>query len=147
MNIAPIIPLLFDAWVKMRGDLWPGESETALRGSAGAMLADCSGKYLVLIASDNGKPTGFAEISLRRDYVNGCEASPVGFLEGIYVEPAHRKRGTARALVKAAEEWSRGEGCAEFASDALIENESSWHMHKALGFLETERVVYFRKKL
>ncbi len=104
MNIAPITPLQFDSWVKMRGELWPEQAEAELRGGAGAMLADSGGKYFVLIASDGGKPIGFAETSLRRDYVNGCETSPVGFLEGIYVAPAHRKSGVARALVKAAED-------------------------------------------
>jgi len=147
MKIAPISPLLFDAWVTMRCELWPEQPEAELRAGAGAMLADSSGKYFVLIASDGGKPIGFAEVSLRRDYVNGCESSPVGFLEGIYVDPAHRKQGAARGLVKAAEEWSRDQGCAEFASDALLENEGSHHMHKALGFAETERVVYFRRKI
>jgi aminoglycoside 6'-N-acetyltransferase I len=147
MKIVPISPLLFDAWVTMRRDLWPEQPEAALRAGAGAMLADNTGKYFVLIASDGSKPIGFAEIALRTDHVNGCETSPVGFLEGIYVEPGHRKRGAARALVAAAEEWSRARGCAEFASDALIENEDSRQMHKALGFKETERVVYFRKPL
>ena len=29
------------------------------------------------------EPVGFAEASLRHDYVNGCETSRVAFLEGI----------------------------------------------------------------
>ncbi len=147
MNIAPITPLLFDSWVKMRADLWPEHSEADLRGGAGAMLAESSGKYFVLVASEGGKPVGFAEASLRRDHVNGCETAPVGFLEGIYVEPAHRKTGVARALVNAVEDWSRAQGCTEFASDALLDNVDSHRMHSALGFTETERVVYFRKRL
>ena len=53
----------------------------------------------------------------------------------------------ARALTEAVEAWGRTQGCTEFASDALIDNIASWHMHIALGFHEAERVVYFHKKL
>jgi aminoglycoside 6'-N-acetyltransferase I len=33
------------------------------------------------------------------------------------------------------------------ASDAFLDNSASHQMHGALGFSETERVVYFRKSL
>ncbi len=33
------------------------------------------------------------------------------------------------------------------ASDALLENEASHALHLALGFQETERVIFFRKSL
>ena len=79
--------------------------------------------------------------------MNGCETSPVGFLEGIYVDPAQRRQGMARALNAAAEQWARACGCSEFASDALLDNIDSHRMHAALGFAETERVVMFRKVL
>ncbi len=147
MKIAPISPLLFDAWVQMRQDLWPNYAEPELRGNAGAMLASTSGKYFVLIASDSGRPIGFAEAALRHDYVNGCETSPVVFLEGLYVSPAHRRRGVARELVDEVAKWARALGCREFASDALLDNAPSHKMHAALGFKESERVVYFRKTL
>ena len=146
MKILPITPLLFDTWVKMRCALWPDYSEAELRAGAGTMLLTPE-KHDVRIAVVAGKPVGFAETSLRSDYVNGCETSPVAFLEGIYVEPNARRTGVARALVTAAEAWANKIGCTEFASDALLENSASHDMHKALGFTETERVVYFRKKL
>ena len=88
---------------------------------------------------------GFAEAALRHDYVNGCQSSPVAFLEGIYVRPAFRGRGVGRQLVKAIEAWALASGCTEFASDAAIDNTTSHAMHEALGFSETQRVVYFRK--
>jgi aminoglycoside 6'-N-acetyltransferase I len=88
---------------------------------------------------------GFLEAAMRFDYVNGCEGSPVAFLEGIYVAPAFRKQGVARALIAAFEDWARGKGVKEMASDAEIDNRVSHAMHQALGFAETERVVYFRK--
>lgn len=38
-------------------------------------------------------------------------------------------------------------GRREFAADASIENHLSHAVHRALGFQETERVVFFRKPL
>jgi aminoglycoside 6'-N-acetyltransferase I len=45
--------------------------------------------------------------------------------------------------VAAARDWARLRGVAEFASDALIDNHASHAFHKAVGFAEVERVVYF----
>lgn len=99
------------------------------------------------LAVDDGRAVGFAEASLRRDYVNGCETSPVAFLEGIYVTPDARLRGVGRSLDAAVRVWAIGQGCAEYASDALLDNRVSHAFHAALGFAETERVVYFRRVL
>jgi aminoglycoside 6'-N-acetyltransferase I len=131
----------------MRRTLWPEMTEEENLRETEAMLADDS-RFLVRIALDvKDRMAGFAEASLRRDYVNGCATSPVVFLEGIYVEPRARRRGVARALVDAVEEWGRKMGCRELASDALLENSDSHAMHRGLGFEETERVVYFRRGL
>ena len=102
---------------------------------------------LVLVAGEGDAVTGFIEASVRRDYVNGSETSPVVFVEGLYVTPERRHRGVARALVAAVESWGKAQGLRELASDALLDNTQSHAMHQALGFSETERVVYFRKPL
>ena len=90
---------------------------------------------------------GFVEASLHSEYVNGTNSSPVAFLEGIYVAAEHRRQGIAAQLVGAAAAWATSLGCQEFSLDAPLENELSQKVHKALGFLETERVVFFRKAL
>lgn len=133
-------------WLELRRALWPHPAEEHLQ----EMNASCAdaGRFASFIAyDDSGAAVGFAEASLRRDYVNGTSSSPVGYLEGIYVTPAARKRGVGRSLVEAAEQWARTAGCTEMASDALLDNVSSHAVHRALGFEETDRVVYFRKDL
>jgi aminoglycoside 6'-N-acetyltransferase I len=90
---------------------------------------------------------GFIEVAVRTDHVNETESSLVAFLEGIYVVPETRRMGTARALVAIAERWAIKRGYREFAWDAALENETSHAMDRALGFHETERVVFFRKLL
>ena len=105
-------------------------------------------RFAQFVALDGARnAVGFVEVALRDDHVNGTTTSPVAFLEGIYVVPSARMQGIARALVTRAEQWARRNGCSEFASDARLENAASHAMHRALGFSETERVVYFRKTL
>ena len=53
----------------------------------------------------------------------------------------------AQYSASAAEQWARAQGCAELASDALLDNHASHRFHAGAGFEETERVVYFRKRL
>jgi aminoglycoside 6'-N-acetyltransferase I len=101
---------------------------------------------LAMSTGPGGRVIGFAEVS-RRLYAEGCESSPVGFLEGWYVVPERRHQGVGRALVEAAERWARELGCTEFASDALAENLDSAAAHRALGFQEVEVIRCFRKDL
>jgi aminoglycoside 6'-N-acetyltransferase I len=137
-----------DRWAMMRTALWPTSSVDEHRQDASSVLAEPTAGSVVLVAEDSaGALCGFAEATLRRDYVNGCETSPVAFLEGIYVEPHHRDRGVGRDLCAAVEAWGRERECSELASDALLENADSHAFHGAIGFEETERVIYFRKRL
>lgn len=102
----------------------------------------------VLLAEESrdGTLAGFAELSLR-PYAEDCRTSPVAFLEGWYVVPAARSRGVGRALVAAAEEWARGQGCSEFASDTDWDNTASAAAHCALGFQDAGALRCFRKTL
>ena len=99
------------------------------------------------LSLDGDKAVGFAQCQLRHDYVEGCETSPVGFLEGVYVNDAYRRSGVARALLSACEEWARSVGCSEFASDCEIDNHDSLAWHLKNGFAEMGRTIWFAKKL
>ncbi len=101
----------------------------------------------VLLAFDDaGSPVGFAELSIR-SYAEGCDTDSVAYLEGWHVVPEARLQGVGRALLQAAEQWAREEGCSEFASDALLENEIGAAAHRALGFTEIRQIRCFRKSL
>ena len=145
MQIASCTAADLDDWARLRATLWPDERADELRAEAEAMLGDPDA--IALLARMDGQAAGFAEATLRRDYVNGCETSPVAFLEGIFVNPEHRHQHVAQTLTEHVAEWGRAQGCTEFASDALLENTASHAFHAAIGFEETERVVYFRKAL
>jgi aminoglycoside 6'-N-acetyltransferase I len=134
-------------WLELRQALWPHCSREQHLEEMAAFVADPR-KHLNLIAySDTRKPLGIAEASIRADHVNGTTTSPVAFLEGLYVVPEARRNRIARALVAAVAQWATGRGLRELASDTALDNTLSHTVHLALGFVETERVVYFRRSL
>ncbi|MGY5775869.1 aminoglycoside 6'-N-acetyltransferase [Rhizobium sp. LEGMi135b] len=135
-----------EGWTRLRAELWSDSSFEHHRAELAQFRANENAVAFLGIDS-TGHAVGFAEATLRHDYVNGCDTSPVLFLEGIYVRPEHRREGVAQALCQAVAAWGREAGCTEFASDALIDNLASHAFHAALGFVETRRVVYFRKLL
>jgi aminoglycoside 6'-N-acetyltransferase I len=53
----------------------------------------------------------------------------------------------ARTLVGSVVAWALRQGLSELASDSLVHNAAAHAAHRALGFEETERVVYFRRPL
>src|SRR6185503_18216197 len=134
-------------WLEFRLALWPDADADEHRGYMAISLAQPE-RYLQLMMYDERRqPLGFIEGSIRSDYVNGTGSSPVGFIEGVYVVPSRRRKGVARQLYAAIADWAKARGCRELASDALVDNEVSQRAHRALGFRETERVVYFTKAL
>ena len=90
---------------------------------------------------------GFAHVSLRQDYVEGTNSSPVGYLEGIFIQPKYRNLGYAKSLIKECENWAIDLGCTEFASDCELENEQSIRFHLKSGFKIANKIVCFTKKL
>jgi len=134
-------------WLQMRMALWADATADDHHAYMAISLAQPERFLQLMIYDEKHQPIGFIEGSIRGDYVNGTETSPVGFVEGVYVIPAWRRKGIARQLFAAIGDWARARGCRELASDALLANEASQRAHRALGFEETERVVYFRRML
>lgn len=147
MRIHRCGPSDVDELASLCARLWP-ESSVAEHRAEVVDLHSGSRVAVTFLARDDGDvAVGFAQATVRGDFVNGCDTSPVAFLEGIYVDPAHRHAGVARALCEQVESWGRAMGCAELGSDALLDNPTGHAMHLALGFEERERVVCYRKML
>lgn len=125
--------------------LWPGHTREEFVTEYAQLIDDA--ECAIFLSFCESFPAGFAQIQLRHDYVEGAETSPVGYLEGIFVREAHRGRGVAQALLTACEDWAKGMGCAEFASDCELENTASQSFHRSVGFSEANRIVCFTKKL
>ena len=126
-------------------ELWPEHSPEEMTKEYEQLLS--AGDAAVFLYMKDGEPAGFAQCQLRRDYVEGTETSPVGYLEGVYVKEADRRQGIARELVAACENWAKGQGCTEFASDCELTNTESQAFHRAIGFEEANRIVAYVRKI
>lgn len=132
------------AWLKLREGLWP---EAANVEEIARYFTQPTPGVTLLAEIDDGRIVGFAEVSIRRDWVEGCTTSPVAYLEGLFVEPSSRRCGVARQLIAAVERWARAEGLTELGSDTEIGNTTSEHVHGACGFREVERCIAFVKPI
>ena len=133
-------------WLRLRSALWSHASTEEHDGEMAEQLAD--GNLFAVFVADrgNGQLAGFLEASLRR-YAEGCRTSPVGYIEGWYVDDDVRRQGVGGQLVHAAEQWARTQGCQEMASDCEIDNDVSLQSHLAIGYAEVERAIHFHKSL
>ena len=139
--IRPYVKADAPEWARMRTALWPDHTEIDMA----AWLA--RGDTAVLVAErGRGALCGFAEVG-ERSYADGCNTSPVAYLEGWYVDPDVRRRSIGTQLVHAVEAWARARGYRELASDTQLENLISQAAHQRLGFEEAERSVLYRKAL
>ena len=147
MIIRPIEKRDSADWERMRQSLWPSPAGEHAAEIAAFFSDKRANPAEVLIARDEAdRVVGFAELSTR-PYAEGCHSGRVAYIEGWYVDPAVRRRGFGGALVRAAEEWGRSQGCSELGSDTEIENLGSEAAHRSLGFAETGRIICFRKPL
>ena len=132
-------------WLRMRQGLWPEAPSDYLSLDLDKYLNNP--RAAIFVASNSqGQLIGFIEARLR-DYGEGCETSPVGYIEAWYVDPHVRGQKLGRELVHTAEQWAREQGCTEMASDTWLENEASIEAHKKLGYWEVDRLVHFVKRL
>ncbi len=134
-----------DEWLRMRKALWPDCPDT----DHAVEMAEClKRKHFTafVVERDGDGLGGFVEVA-ERPITEDNEPGPIAHVEGWYVDPDLRRCGWGRKLIQAAEDWARAQGYSEIRSDAEIENAVSQQAHRALGFEETNRSVFYRKKL
>ena len=125
--------------------VWPEHTEKALTR---IILEYMDSDESAVFAEKRGESfIGAVLCCLRRDYVEGCETSPVGYLEGVSVKENYRNQGVAKRLVEECEQWAREKSCREFASDCELSNTASLNFHLQIGFQEQNRIICFKKVL
>ena len=129
----------------LAAELWPKHTKEELTQEFASVLG--SENAAVFLALEDGVAAAFSQCSLRHDYVEGTQSSPVGYLEGLYVSPCHRGKGLARGLLAQCEAWAAARGCREFASDCELANTASLAFHIKTGFSEANRIICFTKEL
>lgn len=145
MLIRPVEERDAAEWLRMRLTLWPDHTVDEMLTEMASLRAD---EATATFVADRGEGVlvGFIEAGLRK-YAEGCDTSPVGYIEGWYVDADFRGQGLGRALVRAAEDWAIAKGCVEMGSDTWLDNEVSYRVHLAIGYQEAERLIHFNKRL
>lgn len=135
----------FDSWLRLSAALFPEHTPTELAPWLREFRARTDAEVFIACRDDD-TICGFVQVA-SRPYADGCDTSPVGFIEAWFVDPDMRRTGVGRALLAAAEDWARARGYSEMASDALIDNTISHRAHERAGYIEVERAVRYRKSL
>ena len=130
---------------QLAAQLWTSQTTEEFKEEFDVLLDRSDAAVFLCLAED--KPVGFAQSQLRYDYVEGTESSPVGYLEGVFVDEEYRNQGYAAKLLVACEQWAKDKGCTEFASDCELDNTQSLAFHLRCGFQEANRIICFTKKL
>ena len=145
IRIRPVVTADKVEWLRMRLALWPHDTTEQLGIELQAIIENPETPVFVAERAD-GRLGGFLEAGTR-PYAEDCRTSPVGYIEGWYVDPDLRRHGIGGLLVGAAEDWARARGLREMASDTWLDNDISHRSHLALGYQETERLIHFKKTL
>lgn len=125
--------------------MWDSNSVDELIAEFSEIISKDNSQFF--LKYENDIPIGFAQCQLRYDYVEGTKTTPVGYLEGIFIKDGYRNKGYAKELLAECEAWAKYKGCREFASDCEIDNLNSFHFHKAMNFVEANRIICFTKIL
>ncbi len=132
-------------WLRMRLLLWPQATAPELQREMDRLALDPQTPVFVAERPSGGLG-GFLEAGTR-PYADGCDSSPVGYIEGWFVDEDLRRQGVGRLLVAAAEDWARSRGLTEMASDTGLNNQDGLIAHLSLGYREYERSIHFVKQL
>ena len=132
-------------WLRLRSMLWPECAVQQHELEMGTVLADAD-RAAVFVAAGEGNLVGFVEVAVR-PWADGCDTSPVGYVEALFVAPEARGTGVGRALLRAAEAWAADRGCREMASDTEVDNAGSRAVHRSLGYVEGQVLVHFHKRI
>ena len=115
MDIRSVQPTDRDEWLRMRLNLWDGSVEEHAR-EIDAFFSSSQDDVTFVVERPGGGLCGFIEVSLR-NYAEGCQTSPVPYIEGWYVDEDVRHSGLGSRLIQTAEKWARSKGFSEIASE------------------------------
>lgn len=133
-------------WFRLRKLLWDEASDAEHHAEMSDILQHPETQLILVAENSQGKLVGFLEASIR-PFVEDCHTDNVGYLEGWFVERHVRRFGVGKTLVEEAEKWAKQHGCTEMASDSEIGNELSIVAHTKIGYMETSRLIHWRKDL
>ena len=93
-------------------------------------------QFVALVAEDAGEPAGCVYANLASE--------TFGFVFGLYVRPEARRRGIARALMRAVAEALRDEGREYVVLSVDTPNDAARGLYDGLGFTDAARTLRAR---
>jgi len=130
-------------WAAMLERLHGGQSVEQFEAELESLPEDFVG---FLAYTDDGEPVGMIDAWIR-NYAEGAPNLRAAYVEDLWVDPAHRRSGVARTLLREVEAWAREQGLDWLGSDTHLTNRLSRSWHAATGFQEIEEIVVFGKPL
>ncbi len=126
--------------------LHPGQSAADFERELATLTALAEPYVGFLAFADNGEPIGLIDARVR-NYAEGAPNLRAAYVEDLWVEPGHRRKGIAQRLLNEVEKWAREQKLDWLGSDAEMDNAASHDWHRSAGFDEVERLVVFGKPL
>ena len=97
----------------------------------GAMLADSSVPFALLVAEDNTSPLGFIHVKEHNDEISNEACAMVTLLA---VSPVAQGRGVGKLLMQAAERWTKQQGYRLLHLEVFANNDNGQGFYRNLGF-------------
>lgn len=98
-----------------------------------------AGELIWFFAMTDAEPVGSAAAFLADGYPSLiCTARRVGYIAGIFVKPAWRRRGVARGLTETSVAWLKQLGCTSIRLHAA---EKARPLYESMGFRATNEMA------
>lgn len=123
--------------------IWPPlaiQTEIWASGGVGssrlAVMARATGPKTSFLGRTQDRPAGTAFAAIHGD---------IAMLHALEILPAHRRRGLASAMMRAAADWALGHGAATFSLLVTQQNEPALGLYASLGFTAVGQYHYRAK--
>lgn len=130
IKIRPLEQKDFPAWLPLWDGNNQGHKNPDVTTETWARIIDKDTQVFGLCAEDNGKLLGLVHYVL---HPTTGSLNPAAYMQDVYVDPAHRKKGIARKLVEAVIEHGKREKWARLYWLAEKDNKPAQELYKSLG--------------
>lgn len=108
-------------------------SASLARAEAGFFAPPTDDRVLLVCADEADQPIGFAQAMMDQDFFS---QEKQGHLLFLVTDQAHERRGVARLLVAAIEDWSRARGATGLLLYVFASDENPRAAYRRFGFQE-----------
>jgi GNAT superfamily N-acetyltransferase len=102
------------------------------------------GESAIFLAYDGGSPAGFTQLY---PGFSSLDQARQWTLEDLFVTPAARNRGVARALLAAAEDLARATGAVRLILSTAITNANAQRLYESAGWVRDDDFYVYARTL